>query len=177
MKFHSYQEEFVQKVSVLKWFFLSLLGSIELKDWLTDEEYKSAGGEQWFGSVHFSGPCDLKVLSALLGFNIDRQTHRNTHNWTHSSIWTDPTQNNTLQERDLEKLFLLCCLDRVNPVRPAQMFVFDRRHLQCCQCPKNMKSFLSLALSCLTVHTCKLPSTHPSLQQTLLNAVKTYNMQ
>lgn len=159
-------------------FLLPFLWSIELKDWLADEVYKSVsvGREQWFSSVHFSGPCDLKVLSAVLGSNIDRLTHRNTHTHTHTHL-------NAQSEHTLYKTTPPGKRYGANLSRSCQasqtytnICVWQKALIMSLM-PQEICLFLSLALSCFIVHTFKLPSIHPSHQQTLLNAVKMHNIQ
>lgn len=146
-------------------FALPFLWSIELKDWLADEVYKSvsAGREQWFGSVHFSGPCDLKVLSAVLGSNTDRLTHRNTHTHTHLNAQSEHTLHKTTPpgKRYRTNLSRSCQASQTC----TNVCVWQEALIMS---PMPQEIFLSLALSCFIVHTFKLPSIHPSHQQTLL---------
>lgn len=145
-------------------FLLPFLWSIELKDWLADDVYKSVsvGREQWFGSVHFSGPCDLKVLSAVLGSNIDRLTHRNTH--THLNAQSEHTLHKTTPpgKRYRTNLSRSCQASQTC----TKVCVWQEALIMS-PMPQEICLFLSLALSCSIVHTLELPSIHPSHQQTL----------
>lgn len=121
----------------------------------------SVGREQWFGSVNFSGLCDLKVLSAVLGSNIDRHTHTHTH-------------LNAQSEHTLHKTTPPGKIYRTNLSRSCQasqtytnVCVWQEALIMSLM-PQKICLFLSLALSCCIVHNFKLPSNHPSHQQTPL---------